>query len=71
VVFFSQDWSLENHDQLIERVGPMRQMQAGLNRPVMVHYIVAKQTVDELVMARRTGKRSVQDLLMDYMKGAR
>ena len=71
VVFFSQDWSLENHDQLIERVGPMRQMQAGLNRPVMVHYIVAKQTVDELVMARRTGKRSVQDLLMDYMKGER
>lgn len=69
VVFFSQDWSLENHDQLIERVGPMRQMQAGLNRPVMVHYIVARQTVDELVMARRTTKRSVQDLLMDYMKG--
>jgi hypothetical protein len=37
----------------------------------MVHYIVARQTVDELVMARRTTKRSVQDLLMDYMKGAR
>ena len=56
---------------MIERVGPMRQMQAGLNRPVTVHYIVAKQTVDELVMARRTTKRSVQDLLMDYMKGGR
>ena len=69
VVFFAQDWSLENHDQLIERVGPMRQLQAGLNRPVMVHYIVAKGTVDELVMARRSTKRSVQDLLMEHMKG--
>lgn len=71
VVFFAQDWSLENHDQLIERVGPMRQMQAGTNRPVMIHYIVARDTVDELVMDRRTSKRTVQDLLLDYMKRRR
>jgi SNF2 family DNA or RNA helicase len=68
VVFFAQDWSLENHDQLIERVGPMRQYQAGKTRNVHVHYIVARDTVDELVMARRGSKRSVQDALMDYMK---
>jgi hypothetical protein len=68
VCFFAQDWSLENHDQLIERVGPMRQMQAGKKEPVFVHYLVAKGTVDELVMARRATKRSVQDLLMDRMK---
>jgi hypothetical protein len=68
VVFFAQDWSLENHDQVIERVGPMRQYQAGRNRNVHVHYLVARGTVDELVMARRSSKRSVQDLLMKYMK---
>lgn len=69
VVFFSQTWRLDLHDQVIERVGPMRQMQAGKDRPVFLHYIVARGTVDEVVVARRDGKRSVQDALLDYMKG--
>jgi hypothetical protein len=71
LVFFAQDWNLEYHDQILERVGPMRQMQAGKDRPVFVHYIVARGTVDEAVMARRVSKRSVQDALMNYMKGKR
>jgi hypothetical protein len=71
LVFFAQDWNLEYHDQILERVGPMRQMQAGKDRPVFVHYIVARGTVDEAVMARRGSKRSVQDALMNYMKGKR
>lgn len=71
VVFFAQDWNLEYHDQVLERVGPMRQLQAGKDRAVFVHYIVARKTIDEVVMARRDSKRSVQDLLMDYMKGKR
>lgn len=69
VVFFGQTWRLDLHDQIIERVGPMRQLQAGKDRNVFVHYIVARGTVDQVVVARRDGKRSVQDLLMDYMKG--
>jgi len=69
VVVFAQDWNLEYHDQVIERVGPMRQMQAGKDRPVFIHYIVAHKTIDELVMLRRQGKRDVQELLMEYMKG--
>jgi len=69
IVFFAQDWNLEQHDQVLERVGPMRQLQAGLDRGVFVHYIVARGTIDELVMARRESKRGVQDLLLDYMKG--
>lgn len=69
IVFFAQDWNLEQHDQVLERVGPMRQLQAGKNRPVFVHYIVARNTIDELVMARRASKRSVQDLLLQYLKG--
>ena len=71
VVFFGQTWRLDLHDQIIERVGPMRQMQAGKDRNVFVHYIVARQTVDQVVLARRDGKRSVQDALLDYMKGSR
>jgi SNF2 family DNA or RNA helicase len=69
IVFFGQWWDLEQHDQIIERIGPVRQMQAGHDRPVFVHYIVARDTIDQLVMARRSSKRSVQDLLLQYMKG--
>ena len=71
VVFFGQTWNLEHHDQIIERVGPMRQMQAGKDRPTFVHYIVACGTVDEAVVARLDGKRSVQDALLEYMKAKR
>ncbi len=69
VVFFAQDWNLEYHDQALERVGPMRQLQAGKDRPVFLHYLVARNTIDELVMARRSSKRNVQDILLDYLKG--
>jgi hypothetical protein len=69
IVFFAQDWNLEQHDQVLERVGPMRQLQAGKDRPVFVHYLVARHTIDELVMERRASKRSVQDLLLNYLKG--
>lgn len=69
LVFFGHWWDLEQHDQIIERIGPMRQMQSGHDRPVYVHYIVARDTVDEAVMARRAGKRSIQDTLLDSMKG--
>lgn len=69
VVFFAQTWRLDLHDQVLERVGPMRQLQAGKDRPVFLHYLVARGTIDELVMARRESKRSVQDLLLDYLKG--
>lgn len=69
VVFFGQTWRLDLHDQVIERVGPMRQMQAGKDRAVFIHYIIARGTVDQVVLARRDGKRSVQDALMAYVRG--
>lgn len=69
IVFFSHWWDLEQHDQIVERIGPVRQAQAGHNRPVFIHYIVARGTIDSVVVARRESKRAVQDLLLDYMKG--
>jgi SNF2 family DNA or RNA helicase len=68
LAFFGHWWDLEQHDQVIERIGPVRQAQAGHDRPVFIHYIVAEDTVDELVMARRDSKREVQDLLLEAMK---
>lgn len=68
VVFYGHWWSLEQREQMIERIGPTRQVQAGYRRSVTVHNIVARGTVDELVMARHRTKASVQSLLMDAMK---
>jgi SNF2 family DNA or RNA helicase len=68
IVFFSHDWNLENFMQIIERIGPTRQIQAGYDRAVFIYYIVARDTVDEDVMERRKSKREVQDILMEAMK---
>lgn len=68
VAFFSHWWDLEQYQQIIERIGPVRQQQAGHDRPVWIYHIVANDTVDELVMARRESKRNVQDVLLEAMK---
>ena len=68
IAFFGLDWSLENHMQIIERIGPMRQKQAGFDRPVFVHYIMARDTVDEMVFERLQSKKTVQEVLLKAME---
>lgn len=68
LVFFAVNWNLEEHQQIVERIGPTRQAQSGHDRPVFIHYILAADTVDELVLARLQTKRDVQDLLLEAMK---
>lgn len=68
LVFFGHDWNLENRLQIIERIGPTRQMQAGHDRPMLIHNIIARGTVDEMVLERVETKREVQDILLAAMK---
>ncbi|OZI58742.1 DEAD/DEAH box helicase [Bordetella genomosp. 1] len=68
LAFFSMNWNLEEHLQIIERIGPTRQLQAGHDRPVFIHYILARDTIDEIVLARIQTKREVQDLLLEALK---
>ena len=68
IAFFGHWWDMELRDQIIGRIGAMRQYQSGHDRPVFIYDIVAEDTVDELVLARHDSKRSVQDLLMEAMK---
>jgi len=68
IAFFSLDWNLENRLQIVERIGPARQAQAGHDRPVFVHNIIAKGTVDEMVLARVEGKKDIVDLIMEAMR---
>jgi SNF2 family DNA or RNA helicase len=68
LVDLSSGWDLEYDQQIIERIGPMRQYQAGLNRPVYRYRIMASRTVDYLVKLRRKTKRTVQDILIEACK---
>jgi SNF2 family DNA or RNA helicase len=68
LVDFSSGWNLEYDDQIIERIGPMRQFQAGLNRPVYRYRIETVDTAEELVRMRRETKASVQQILLQAMK---
>jgi len=68
LAFFSLNWNLEEHLQIIERIGPLRQKQAGLNRPVFVHHIMARRTVDDLILERLRSKKTTQEILLDAMK---
>lgn len=68
LAFFGVNWNLEEYLQIIERIGPMRQKQAGYDRPCLVYPILATGTVDDLVMERLTSKRTIQDILLEALK---
>ena len=68
ITFFGVNWNLEEHMQIIERIGPMRQAQAGYDRPVFVYPILARDTVDDLVIDRLTSKKSTQEILVEALK---
>jgi SNF2 family DNA or RNA helicase len=65
---FGHWWNLEEYQQIIERIGPVRQLQAGHKRPMFIYHIIARDTIDEDVMLRRETKREVQDILLEAMK---
>jgi SNF2 family DNA or RNA helicase len=67
-VHYDQWWDLETYQQVNERLGPVRQLQSGLNRNSWVYHLLASDTVDEDVLVRRETKREVQDILLDAMK---
>lgn len=69
VVWFGLGWNLEYYLQANERLGPVRQMQSGYERPVYIHKILTRGTLDAEVLERLESKRSVQDILLEAMKG--
>lgn len=71
LVYFGVDWSLELHEQIAERIGPVRQKQSGYNRQVFYYYIVVENTIDKLVMERLQSKRSVQEILLEAMSNVK
>ncbi len=68
MVYYSTGWNLEHTLQILERIGPVRQMQAGHPRTVFVHRIIARGTVDAVVMRRSDKKQGVMQSLLDYWR---
>ena len=66
---FATDHNLEHDEQIIERIGPMRQMQIGRgDRAVYRVRLVAEDTVEESALYAIKHKASVQDSLKRAMK---
>lgn len=69
LVDFGVDYNLEHDQQIIERIGPLRQKQAGLDRPVFRHRIIARNTLEDwAILPALKGKGSVQELLLKAME---
>ena len=68
ICFFGHDWRTGERVQMIERIGPMRQLQAGFDRPVYVYDIVARKTEDEHVLEVHAGNGTICEVLMGAMK---
>lgn len=68
MVRFGFTWNGEFWRQILGRIGPVRQMQSGFDRIVNVYNIVARDTLDEDVIARHVLKLTVEDALRAAMK---
>lgn len=68
--FYSTGWDAELYEQVIERIGPMRQMQSGYNRVVSVYRLLTKGTYDEIAADTVAGKITLQEAVMAVFKDA-
>lgn len=67
LTFYSMFWSNEYHDQIMARIGPTRQM--GLAANVIVHYIVAEDTVDEDMLQMLEIRGEGQTDFLNFLRG--
>lgn len=63
IIWFGNTWSLELYQQFNARLYRQGQM-----KPVMIHHIIAKNTIDEKIIKSLDGKRETQDGLMASIK---
>lgn len=65
VAFFCNTFDLELRLQVLERIGPARQLLSGYDRPVLAYDIVADNTIDDKVLAVLDGRKTEQEALME------
>lgn len=62
-ILFSVDWDGEKRQQVLARVGVVRQFQANTGKPAIIHQIIARDTIDEDILIRIQEKISVEEAL--------
>lgn len=68
ICFYSMTWDAELYEQVIERLGPIRQMQAGFHRVVSVYRILVKGTFDTVVAKRMSGKMAIGEAIKESLR---
>jgi len=63
VIWYAITWDLENYEQLIRRV-----WRQGQKERIVVHHIVARGTIDEVIMKTIAKKDRTQRALLDALK---
>lgn len=63
IVWFSLTWSLEFYQQANKRLH-----RSGQNKPVIIHHLIAKNTIDETVIKVLENKNSRQENLLSALK---
>lgn len=71
MAFFGMGNNAGAHAQILERIGPLRQFQAGLNRLVYTYYIEAEDTCDEDAREALEGKISLMQAILKRMERLR
>jgi len=64
VAWFSLPWSYDNYDQFNRRV----RRQGNKNSTVYIHHILAKNTIDEVMLSALKGNKSLQDSFFEAIK---
>lgn len=68
VCIYTPTWDLELYEQVIERLGPTRQMQSGYDRVVSIYQLMIDKTIDPYMHERIKTKASVQETVMQAVK---
>jgi len=63
MVWATVPWSLEEYQQTNKRL-----FRQGQQQPVVIHHLVSPHTVDEAILARLEGKKTVQQALLDHLE---
>lgn len=66
IVWYSLTWNLEHYQQANARL-----YRQGQNKPVIIHHLIAKGTVDEAVFLALRNKENVQNYLLNSLKVGR
>lgn len=63
LIWYALTWNLEDHDQFIKRIH-----RQGQTKRVFVHYLVARNTIDEAMMLALKRKTKTQRALLDALR---